>query len=125
MHCAAFLSNRLRFAGLKSPSSVLKLLQNLTSNRMMGLQLRSQPVIIIRHLAALEAKEMTMIDTSRKGRRCRATKMVRTHEAKIEPERRGTIVHEIENLGRRMVLVEWDDNSSLYVFPDEIEIEES
>jgi hypothetical protein len=34
-------------------------------------------------------------------------------------------VHEIENLGRRMVLVEWDDNSSLYVFPDEIEIEES
>jgi len=40
-----------------------------------------------------------MIDTSRRGRRCRAKKMVRTHEAKIEPERRGTIVHELENLG--------------------------
>ena len=88
-----------------------------------------QPVIIIRRaefpLAAFQSQEMTMIDTSRKGRRCRAKKMVRTHEAKIEPERRGTIVHELENLGRRMVLVEWDDNSSLYVFPDEIEIEES
>ena len=88
-----------------------------------------RPVIIIRRaefpLAAFQSQEMTMIDTSRKGRRCRAKKMVRTHEAKIEPERRGTIVHELENLGRRMVLVEWDDNSSLYVFPDEIEIEES
>ena len=66
-----------------------------------------------------------MIDTSRKGLRCRAKKMVQTHETKIAPERRGTIVHEIENLGRRMVLVQWDDDASLYVFPDEIEIDEN
>ena len=65
-----------------------------------------------------------MIDTSRKGLRCRAKRVVRTPETKIEPERRGTILHEIENLGRRMVLVQWDDNASLYVFPDEIEIDE-
>jgi hypothetical protein len=85
-------------------------------------------VIIIRRgisVGRFQSQEMTMIDTSRKGRRCRAKKMVRTHDAKIEPERRGTIVHETENLGRRMVLVQWDDNSSLYVFPDEIEIEEN
>lgn len=63
-----------------------------------------------------------MIDTSRKGLRCRAKTTVRAHEAKIESERLGTIVHEIENLGRRMILVEWDDDASLYVFPEEIEI---
>jgi hypothetical protein len=63
-----------------------------------------------------------MIDTSRKGLRCRAKTTVRAHEAKIEPESQGTIVHEIENLGRRMILVEWDGDSSLYVFPEEIEI---
>jgi hypothetical protein len=63
-----------------------------------------------------------MIDTSKKGLRCRAKITVRAHEARIEPESQGTIVHEIENLGRRMILVQWDDDSSLYVFPEEIEL---
>ena len=66
-----------------------------------------------------------MIDTSKKGLRCRAKRTLRAHEATIESESQGTIVHEIENLGRRLVLVEWDGDSSLYVFPDEIEITEN
>ena len=63
-----------------------------------------------------------MIDMRRSGVRCRATKMVRGHAVMIEPGNQGTIVYEIENLERRLILVEWDGDSSLYVFPNEIEI---
>lgn len=62
------------------------------------------------------------IDTTKKGLRCRAKKIFRTHETMIEADSRGTVVHEIENLGRRMILVKWDGDASLYVFPEEIEI---
>ena len=64
-----------------------------------------------------------MIDTSRAGMRCRLKKTVRAHEATLEADSPGTIVHEIDNLGRRMVLVDWDGNSSIYVFLEEIEVE--
>jgi hypothetical protein len=63
-----------------------------------------------------------MIDTTRKGMRCRARKVIRGHAVMIEPDRRGTVAYETENLGRRLILVDWDGNSSLYVFPDEIQI---
>lgn len=65
-----------------------------------------------------------MIDMKRTGMCCHAKKMVRGHGATIEPDNQGTIVYELENLGRRLVLVKWDDGSSLYVFPEEIEIAE-
>jgi hypothetical protein len=63
-----------------------------------------------------------MIDTRRAGMCCRAKTMVRGHGATIEPYNQGTIVYEVEDRGRRLTLVEWDCGSSLYVFPDEIEI---
>jgi len=62
------------------------------------------------------------IDTSKAGRRCRAKKTFRAHELLIEGQTEGTVVHEIDNLGRKMILVRWDCDSSLYVFPDEIEM---
>jgi hypothetical protein len=62
------------------------------------------------------------IDTTKRGLRCRAKQIVRAHEAMIEADSQGTVVHEIDNLGRRMILVEWDGAGSLYVFPEEIEI---
>jgi hypothetical protein len=64
-----------------------------------------------------------VIDTSKAGMRCRLKKTIRAHEATLEADSPGTIVHEIENLGRRMVLVNWDGNATLYVFLEEIEIE--
>jgi hypothetical protein len=63
-----------------------------------------------------------MIDTSRAGLRCRAKRTIRSHAAMIEAANEGTIIHESENLGRRLVLVQWNSGLSLYVFPDEIEI---
>jgi hypothetical protein len=61
------------------------------------------------------------IDTSKAGFRCRAKTTFRAHQMTIDADSEGTVIHEIENLGRRMILVRWGD-SSLYVFPDEIEI---
>jgi hypothetical protein len=62
------------------------------------------------------------IDTTKRGLRCRAKKIFRTHETMIEADSQGTVVHEVDNLGRRMILVKWDSDASLYVFPEEIEI---
>jgi hypothetical protein len=63
-----------------------------------------------------------MIDTRRTGIRCRAKKLIRDHGTKIEPDNQGTIVYEIEDVERQLILVEWDGGPSLYVFPNEIEI---
>ena len=63
-----------------------------------------------------------MIDTKRKGIRCRAKKLIRDHGVTIEPDNQGTIVYEIEDLERRLILVEWDGGPSLYVFPSAVEI---
>jgi hypothetical protein len=63
-----------------------------------------------------------MIDTKRTGTRCRAKKLIRDHGITIEPDNQGTIVYEIEDLERQLILVEWDGGPSLYVFAGEIEI---
>jgi hypothetical protein len=54
--------------------------------------------------------------------RLRGKKGVRGRQTMIEPGNHGAIVYEIDNLGRHLILVEWNDDSSVYVFPDEIEI---
>jgi hypothetical protein len=65
---------------------------------------------------------MIMIDTRRAGMRCRAKQILRGHAAIIEPGSHGTVVYEVENLERGLILVEWDSGSSLYAFSNEIEI---
>jgi hypothetical protein len=65
---------------------------------------------------------MDMINTKRTGMRCAAKKMIRGHKIMIPPANQGTIIYEMENLGRRLILVQWDGNSSTYAFPDEIDI---
>ena len=62
-----------------------------------------------------------MIDMKKTGMRCAAKKMIRNHKATIQPANRGTIIYEVENLGRRLILVQWDDGSSSYAFPDEVD----
>jgi hypothetical protein len=62
------------------------------------------------------------MDSVLKGLRCRTTREVRSHRALIEKSTAGTIRHEIENLGRRLINVQWDSGATDYVFPSEIEI---
>lgn len=63
-----------------------------------------------------------MIDHARKGRRCRTTQLVRTVAGDLRRDAQGTIRYEMENLDRRLVLVEWDQGFTVPVFPHEIEI---
>ena len=63
-----------------------------------------------------------MIDTSRAGMRCRARRIIRTQAVVIEAASQGTIVHELENLGRRLILVQWDSGPLLLAFSDEVDI---
>ena len=63
-----------------------------------------------------------MIDRSKAGRRCRTNQLVRTVEGDLARASTGTIRYEMENLGRSLVLVEWDKGFTVPVFPHEIEI---
>jgi hypothetical protein len=63
-----------------------------------------------------------MIDRTRAGLRCRTIRFVRTVEGDLPKDACGTIRYEIENLGRLLVLVEWDRGFTVPVFPHEIEV---
>jgi hypothetical protein len=56
--------------------------------------------------------------------RCQATRSIRGHQGLISAQTRGTIEAEINNLGRHMIAVRWDNGLEMYVFPDEIEIDD-
>jgi len=62
-----------------------------------------------------------MIDRSRAGRRCRTNQLVRTVEGDLARAATGTIRYEMENLGRNLVMVDWDKGFTVPVFPHEIE----
>jgi hypothetical protein len=47
---------------------------------------------------------------------------MRSHRGLIRRSSEGTIQHDIENLGRRLISVEWDNGITDYVFPSEIEV---
>jgi hypothetical protein len=57
--------------------------------------------------------------------RCQARRSIRSHQGFVNAECRGTIEGEIDNLGRRLIAVRWDNGLSMYVFPDEIAIDDS
>jgi hypothetical protein len=59
------------------------------------------------------------------GQRCHAKRGIRGHQGFVSAECRGTIEGEIENLGRHLIAVRWDNGLCMYVFPDEIDIDEN
>jgi hypothetical protein len=59
------------------------------------------------------------------GMRCRATREIRTHEGLIRRFTEGTIQAVIDNLGRQLISVRWDNGITAYVFLNEIEITDS
>jgi hypothetical protein len=63
-----------------------------------------------------------MMNLSQSGMRCRATRVIRTHEGLIRRFTEGTIQGVIDNLGRQLINVEWDSGITTYVFFNEIEI---
>lgn len=63
-----------------------------------------------------------MIDTSLTGKRCRATKEIRSHQGLTRRFTEGTIQYDLDNIGRRLLSVKWDNGVTDYAFPFEIEI---
>jgi len=60
----------------------------------------------------------------RERARCQAKRTIRGHQGLVSPDDRGTIEGEIDNLGRHMIAVRWDNGLSMYVFPDEITLDD-
>jgi hypothetical protein len=57
------------------------------------------------------------------GRRCRLLKPVRDHEGMSRFSEKPRILRSVDNLGRRMFLVQFDDGATTFLFPDEVTIE--
>lgn len=63
-----------------------------------------------------------MMDHAHAGARCRALHHINTVQGTLPRGSFGTIRYEMDNLGRHLVLVDWDTGISVPVFPPEIEI---
>lgn len=57
------------------------------------------------------------------GRRCRLLIPVRDHEGLTRYSERPRILRSLDNLGRRMLLVKFDDGATTFLFPDEVVVE--
>jgi len=63
-----------------------------------------------------------VIDRSSTGRACRALTLIETYEGKVKMDTLGTVLYEIENLGRNLVRVLWMNGQTMSVLSSEIEI---
>ena len=63
-----------------------------------------------------------MIDLSSEGMKCRAVRDIQSYQGMVRASTEGTILYEIENLGRHLINVQWDNGLRLNVYPNEVEI---
>jgi hypothetical protein len=71
---------------------------------------------------SLLQNETSTMFGSAAGLRCRATRQIRTHAGNVQLSAEGTIISEIDNLGRHLIEVDWQNGVRAYVFPHEVEI---
>ena len=64
-----------------------------------------------------------MIDHTHTGVRCHTRRLLRTVQGPLPRESLGTVVYEMDNLGRHLIMVSWDSGITVPVFPDEIELQ--
>jgi len=64
-----------------------------------------------------------MIDRTHAGTRCSTVRFIRTVKGDLRRGSSGTVLHALENLDRRLVLVHWDSGMTVPVFPEEIALE--
>jgi hypothetical protein len=63
-----------------------------------------------------------MIDLSSKGIKCRAVRDIQSYQGTVSASTEGIIQYEIDNFGRHLINVHWDNGLTVNVFPNEIEI---
>jgi hypothetical protein len=57
------------------------------------------------------------------GRFCRMLRPVRDHEGLSRFSEKPRILRSVDNLGRRMLLVQFEDGATTFLFPDEVVVE--
>ena len=57
-----------------------------------------------------------MDDTSLTGMRCRATKEIRSHRGLVRKYSEGIIQYDMDNLGRHLISVQWDNGVRSQIF---------
>jgi hypothetical protein len=68
----------------------------------------------------LEDHAMTIEQTDNEERQCKLAAPVRDSDGRLRFRENLKIVREIYNLGRRMLLVRFDDGATTYLFPNEV-----
>lgn len=63
---------------------------------------------------------MENIEAGFSGDRCRLLRPVRDKEGRLRFHETLRIVREVNNLERRMLLAQFDDGATLFLFPDEV-----
>ena len=63
-----------------------------------------------------------MMDRVITGRRCRALHTVPHHKAPVARNLEGRVRYGMENLGRTLFMVDWDDGRATLVFPTDVEL---
>jgi hypothetical protein len=63
-----------------------------------------------------------MFDLSTHGLKCRAVRDIRDYQGVVSTSAEGTIEYEVENLGRHLINVQWDNGVRLNVLANDIEI---
>ncbi len=64
-----------------------------------------------------------MLDRTHAGFRCHTRQLLRTVQGDLLRGSQGTVAYEMDNLGRHLILVHWDQGFSVPVFPDEVELQ--
>ena len=64
-----------------------------------------------------------MIDHTHTGVRCHTRRLLRTVQGILPRESLGTVVYELDNSGRHLIMVNWDNGITAPVFPDEIALQ--
>ena len=64
-----------------------------------------------------------MMDTSLTGRRCRTRRSIPHHRGQLPRAVGGTVQYALENLGRILIRVDFDDGPSLMVLEQDIEFD--
>ncbi len=67
------------------------------------------------------AQEPRMMDRVITGSRCRALRTVPHPRSPIARNLEGRVRYGMENLGRTLLMVDWDDGKSSLVFPSDVE----
>ena len=64
-----------------------------------------------------------MMDTSLTGRRCRTLRSIPHHRGHLPRAIEGTVQYAVENIGRTLIRVDFDDGPSLMVLENDIELD--